>query len=222
MNNSENHDAELKASTIQRLINKQLLLDDSLQRSTQMDTILKGDEKFEFSNYKLKEIANRSNQNFLMLHQKNKTLSICCAWKYFSNIFGSLEKKDLQNRYPFLTHKEERFRLDSIEIINKYYFNDSFLKTYYYKHINSEILVCGSITDKEFVLRHNIRIGMDKGLFLGLLFDKKDIDTLIKFDTINIGEDELGGREYYYIFKNRELIKIIIDSDVDWVDKELN
>jgi hypothetical protein len=220
MNNSENHNSELMA-TIQQLTPKPVLPDDSLQRSTQMDTILKGDEKFEFSNYKLKEIANRSNQNFLMLHEKNKTLSICCAWKYFSNIFGPLEKKDLQNKYPFLNHKEERFRLDSIEIINKYYFHDSFLKTYFYKPINSETLVCGSITDKEFVLRHNIQIGMDKGIFLGLLFDEKDINTLIKFDTINIGEDESGGREYYYIFNNRELIKIIIDSDVDWVDKEL-
>jgi hypothetical protein len=220
--NSEDKHFILKNQVAQQMILKSTAIEDSLQESTPMDTTLKGDDRFQFSNYNLKQIAARSDQNFLMVHQKNKTLSICCAWEYFSNVFGSLDKEDLLNKYPFLTYKEERSHLlDSVILINKYFFHDSFLKTYFYPQINSETLVCASITDKEFVLRHNIQIGMDKGSFFKMLFDKNDIEYLVKFDTINIGEDETGGREYYYIFIDQRLNKILIDSDVDWIDKEL-
>lgn len=222
MKNSDDKYSLLKNQAAQQMILESTAIEDSFQRSTPMDTILRGDERFQFSNYNLKQIAERSDQSFLMLHQKNKTLSICCAWESFSNVFGSLDKEDVLIRYPFLTYKEERSRLlDSVVLINTYFFHDSFLKTFFYKYTNSETLVCASITDKDFVLRYNIQIGMDKGSFLEMLFDRNDIEYLAKFDTINIGEDESGGREYYYIFIDQRLNKILIDSDVDWVDKGL-
>lgn len=220
--NSEDKHSKLENQVAQHMIHKSPEIEDSLQRSIPMDTILKGDERFQFSNYNLKQIAARSDQNFFMLHQKNTTLSICCAWKDFSNVFGTLDKEYLLDKYPFLTYKEERARLlDSVVLINTYFFHDSFLKTYFYPYINSETLACASITDKEFVLRHNIQIGMDKGSFLEMLFDKNDIAYLVKFDTINIGEDETGGCEFYYIFIDQKLNKILIDSGLDWIDKEL-
>jgi hypothetical protein len=198
--------------------------DTIIENLVKNDTILKGEEIHQYSNYKLKNVAENSESKFLMLIEKGKTLSICCAWENYSNLFGSIAKKDLLRNYNFLEYKEEKFkRIDQEEdqIVKNYLYDNSFLKTYFLPEDNSEVLVSASISSERFILRNNIHIGMRKDNFLEKLFDKADIQSLMKFDTINIGENEMGELEYYYIFNENRLNKIIVDTDFDWFDKEL-
>lgn len=186
------------------------------------DTTLTGNDKFSYSDYTMKTIAKNSKHNFSMLHKKGRTLSVCCAQRPFAHLFGSLKKNDLLSNFDFLKDTVEVYESNNNQTINKYYFNESFIKTHFSTYHKTEVVVCAKIVDTNFVLNNTISIGMTKTDFLALMFDNKDISNLIGFDIINVGENELGELEYYYHFRNEELYKIIIDTDYDWVNKELN
>jgi len=176
-----------------------------------------------FSSEKLKEIANRSEYKFSMLYDNNaKKLSICCAGDKFSNIFGSLEKDSLLSKYPYFEFRGETYKsFGETFKVTKYFYKGSFIKTFFYKHANSLEIACAKIVDDSIEIKNHIKIGLPKKQFLNMLFDKQDVDYLAKYDTINIGDDESGEMDYYYIFRKEKLKKIIIDTANDWLDKEL-
>jgi hypothetical protein len=205
---------DLDSTTIVKLLNT---------KTERLDTTSKPFHDFGFSSKKLKEIANRSEYKFRMLYDNNaKTLSICCAGEKFSNIFGSLEKDSLLSRYPFFEFRGETYKsFGETYKVTKYFYKSSFVKTFFYKHANSLEIACAKIVDDSIETKNKIKIGLDKKIFLSMLFDKHDIDYLAKYDTINIGEDETGEMDYYYIFRKEKLKTIIIDTACDWLDKEL-
>ena len=158
-----------------------------------------------------------------MLYDNNaKKLSICCAGDKFSNIFGSLEKDSLLSKYPYFKLKGATYKsFGETFKVTKYFYKGSFIKTFFYKHANSLEIACAKIVDDSIEIKNHIKIGFPKKQFLNMLFDKQDVDYLAKYDTINIGEDETGEIDYYYIFRKEKLTKIIIDTANDWLDKEL-
>jgi len=192
-------------------------------KSAVIDKTSKTSHNFGFSSKKLKEIANRSEYKFSMLYDNNaKTLSICCAGEKFSNIFGSLEKDSLLSKYPYFKLKGATYKsFGETFKVTKYFYKGSFIKTFFYKHANSLEIACAKIVDDSIEIKNHIKIGFPKKQFLNMLFDKQDVDYLAKYDTINIGEDETGEIDYYYIFRKEKLTKIIIDTANDWLDKEL-
>ena len=192
-------------------------------KSAVIDKTSKTSHDFGFSSKKLKEIANRSEYKFSMLYDNNaKTLSICCAGEKFSNIFGSLEKDSLLSKYPYFEFRKETYKsFGETFKVTKYFYKGSFIKTFFYKHVNSLEIAYAKIVDDSIEIKNHIQIGLDKKHFLNKLFDKRDIDYLAKYDTINIGDDETGEMDYYYIFNKEKLKKIIIDTANDWLDKEL-
>lgn len=205
---------DLDSTTIVKLLNT---------KTDGLDTTSKPFHDFGFSSKKLKEIANRSEYKFSMLYDNNaKTLSICCAGDKFSNIFGSLEKDSLLSKYPYFELRGATYKsFGETFKVTKYFYKGSFIKTFFYKHANSLEIVCAKIVDDSIEIKNHIKIGFPKKQFLNMLFDKHDVDYLAKYDTINIGDDETGEMNYYYIFKKEKLTKIIIDTANDWLDKEL-
>ena len=190
--------------------------------NNQTSDALKGNDKHSYSSIKLREIAKRANPQFCMLYDKSKTLSMCCANDEFRDVFGSLEKDSLLKRYRFLQQNEKTYKsFGETYKVTKYYYKGSFIKTFFYNYSKSNEIASSKIVDDSIVLKNKIRIGLSKKEFLMKLFAKQDIDYLLKYDTINIGDDEMGEMDYYYIFEQERLKKILIDTACDWLDKEL-
>ena len=86
----------------------------------------------------------------------------------------TVKKTDLLAKYKFLEYKEEKYKCmkeEKDQIVNKYYYNKSFLKTYFHPQSNFEVLVCAMICDSNFILRDKIQVGMKKESLLELLFN---------------------------------------------------
>jgi len=195
---------------------------DSISGSKQTNSkYLRESIGFDYSSVELKDIAGRSPYNFSMLFDnKSKTLTTCCVGN-ISSLFGPLIIDSMLDRYPFLEHKMEVIKqFDESFKVNIYKYKRSIIKTYYYTYIKSEVIGYANILDDSIVVMNAIKIGNAKRDFLDLFFDKRDIDFLVKYDTIDIAEDELGEADYNFIFNDNKLKQILIITASDWVNTE--
>ena len=144
----------------------------------------------------------------------NSELQLCC----YSDII------DPHGALPHLKYKKsfELYTNDNkIDTVWVYQSKHSYFKTYHNRHpeVNSVHLVAGVINADEDIDLEKVRIGMNKIAFLEQFF--KPAALLKEINKLTIIENEMGEAQMSFKFENDQLKTIIIDSDYDWIDKQL-
>lgn len=98
----------------------------------------------------------------------------------------------------------------------------SFMKMYRNEVKGSFDVVSGIIrSNNDLVFPKNIRIGVNRDVLLSGIFQGSIPDSVKNVRIIRCGEIA-EGNYYEFRFKNDTLNEIIIDSDYDWINKEID
>lgn len=114
-------------------------------------------------------------------------------------------------------YTQENFDVDTVK---KIIANESFVKIYDNQVVQSLDVVYGRLIDNGLPFPKGIFIGMDRIEFLEGVFQNGIPDSINEITIITCGEI-MNGNYYRFQFENDTLNEITIDSDYEWVNKEI-
>lgn len=173
-----------------------------------------------------KALIESSNIGYMQVFQKNP-LDVNTDGEFTYLLFGSVPNTvfGLQHRYcnMFTIEKQEitiKEMNDTVMIVNKLKYKNSFLKVYFNGATNTNDIVSGKIENMEIGMALGIHIGIPKKDFFNKIFAKGsnvDFHALDTFRNMN-GNGEI---KQEFVFKADTLNKVILTSDYDWIPFDL-
>ena len=179
----------------------------------------------ELTDKEFKALIESSNIGFMEVFQKNP-LDVNTDGEFTYLLFGKVPNsvEGLQYRYNniFKVEKQEIVieEENSIEIVHKLIYKNSFLKVFFNSVKNTDDIVSGKIENKEIALALDIHVGMSKKDFFNKIFANGinvDFHALDTFQNMNF----IGEIKQKLVFKEDTLNKVILTSDYDWIPFEL-
>lgn len=136
---------------------------------------------------------------------------------------NELTLENLNERFNYMLSEEIQHYdlMGTKQEVIKYTFKNSFFKVFHYKETNKTYLVCGRLVDEGFKSALNLSIGMKKDEFFSKLFYGLSIYDFSSIDTVeNVSSD--GGMNQKFVLDNHSLKEIIITTNMDWIDFEID
>jgi len=173
----------------------------------------------------IQELADGSRIGPMTIYNTKDALEVTSEGELTNSLLGEdYSISGLQQHYNqvFNDNRQEIKDEESgeIQIINKLFFKESFVKVYYNPIKKQDDIVSGKIVNKELFMVKNIQLGISKKDFFDKIF--KDASTF-DFSTIDIfrNSDLMGDILQEFIFKADTLNQVILTSNYDWIPFEL-